>query len=60
MAQFKTKHNITLNKEGLRPRKGDVVELTIKRVEQIHEELETVDEGKWKHLVPVFERIEEK
>ncbi|WP_353419231.1 hypothetical protein PYH66_13950 (plasmid) [Staphylococcus delphini] len=56
MVKFKVLHDITLNKEGIRPRQGDVVDLSVKRVNEVHKILEGTE---FAHNLPYFERVEE-
>ena len=57
MAKFRANHAINLKKEKKELTAGDEIELTLKRVEEIHNAL--LDMEDWKHIVPVFERIDE-
>lgn len=57
MVKFKANHVFELIKEKKTVQAGDEVDLTVKRVEEIHENLSKND--KWKHIVPVFERVED-
>nr|WP_165983296.1 hypothetical protein [Macrococcus goetzii] len=57
MVKYKANHVFELIKEKKTVQAGDEIDLTVKRVEEIHENLSK--NSKWKHIVPVFERVED-
>ncbi|WP_157819660.1 hypothetical protein [Macrococcoides caseolyticum] len=58
MADFLVKKPVNLNKEGVKLTVGDIVELTIKRAEEIQEEI--LKQKGYEKYTDVFERIDKK
>ncbi|QPT47674.1 hypothetical protein [Macrococcoides caseolyticum] len=58
MADFLVKKPVNLNKEGVKLTVGDIVELTVKRAEEIQEEI--LKQKGYEKYTDVFERIDKK
>lgn len=58
MADFLVKKPVNLNKEGMKLTVGDIVELTVKRAEEIQEEI--LKQKGYEKYTDVFERIDKK
>lgn len=58
MADFLVKNPVNLNKEGVKLTVGDIVELTVKRAEEIQEEI--LKQKGYEKYTDVFERIDKK
>lgn len=58
MADFLVKKPVNLNKEGVKLTVGDIVELTVKRAEEIQEEI--LKQKGYEKYTGVFERIDKK
>lgn len=58
MADFLVKKPVNLNKEGMKLTVGDIVELTVKRAEEIQEDI--LKRKGYENYTNVFERINKK
>ncbi len=58
MADFLVKKPVNLNKEGMNLTVGDIVELTVKRAEEIQEDI--LKQKGYENYTNVFERINKK
>lgn len=58
MADFLVKKPVNLNKEGVKLTVDDIVELTVKRAEEIQEEI--LKQKGYEKYTDVFERIDKK
>ncbi|WP_414052890.1 hypothetical protein [Macrococcus animalis] len=58
MAEFLVKKPVNLNKEGVKLTVGELVELTVKRAEEIQEEI--LKQKGYENYTNVFERIDKK
>ncbi|MEK4757017.1 hypothetical protein [Macrococcoides caseolyticum] len=58
MTDFLVKKPVNLNKEGVKLTVGDIVELTVKRAEEIQEEI--LKQKGYEKYTDVFERIDKK
>ncbi|WP_157820160.1 hypothetical protein [Macrococcoides caseolyticum] len=58
MADFLVKKPVNLNKEGVKLTVGDIMELTVKRAEEIQEEI--LKQKGYEKYTDVFERIDKK
>ena len=58
MTDFLVKKPVNLNKEGVKLTVGDIVDLTVKRAEEIQEEI--LKQKGYEKYTDVFERIDKK